>query len=105
MILEIEKNPTYIFKKSVWIGNKALGMSSWTSSLLPHLPFNQFYLYVDEASLEDRNSVEYLNEYFDKLFYRKYLGFCVSKRSDIEASFLHKIEGQNASQVERKIHS
>lgn len=105
MVLEIEKNPTSIFKQSVWIGNKTLGMSSWVSSLLPHLPFNQFYLYIDEASLEDRNSAEYLNEYFDKLFYKKYLGFCVSRRPDIDTSFLHNISSQNAFQVERKIHS
>ena len=72
MVVEIGKNPTRLFKQGVWIGNKTGGMSSWLNTILPHLPFNKFYLYVDQAALEQRVEVEYLNEYFKKLFYKNY---------------------------------
>ena len=72
MVVEIGKNPTHLFKQGVWIGNKTGGMSSWLNIILPHLSFNKFYLYVDQAALEQRVEVEYLNEYFKKLFYKNY---------------------------------
>lgn len=91
MVLEIGKTPTTIFDHSIWAGNKAGGMSSWVASLLPHLPFDKFYLYIDENNLENKNSIEYLNEYFDKLFYKNYLGFCMGSRNDIDPKFLHQV--------------
>ena len=49
LVVEISKAPTSIFKNSLWIGYRNGGMASWLSTLLPHLNFNKFCLYMDES--------------------------------------------------------
>ena len=105
MVVEIGKSPTTIFDRSIWAGNKAGGMSSWVTSLIPHLPYDKFYVYFDQDFLENKESVEYFNEYFDKLFYNKYLGFCIGSRSEINPNFLHKVSAITASDLPKKINS
>lgn len=105
MAVEIEKAPTCLFKKSVWAGNKAGGMSSWMSALLPHLPFTNFYLYMERGSLECEEEPEYLNEYFQKLFYKNYLGYCVGNRSEINPSFLYQVDWFPASKLPLRLSS
>lgn len=49
LVVEIGKAPTSLFKNSLWIGYRNGGMASWLSTLMPHLPFNRFCLYMDET--------------------------------------------------------
>lgn len=50
LTVEIGKEPTTLFKNSLWIGYRNGGMASWLSTLLPHLPHSKFCLYMDEDS-------------------------------------------------------
>jgi hypothetical protein len=48
--VEIEKQPTFLIKDSLWIGNRNGGMASWLSIFLSHLPHNKFCLFMNEDS-------------------------------------------------------
>ena len=62
LVVEISKAPTSLFKNSLWIGYRNGGMASWLSTLLPHLPFNKFCLYMDETEYSDSS---YMYPYYE----------------------------------------
>jgi hypothetical protein len=53
LTIEIEKQPTALLKNSLWIGHRNGGMASWLSTLIPHLPYCKFCLYMNENSYHD----------------------------------------------------
>ena len=105
MVIQLGKTPTVMFDQSFWAGHKPIGLSVWLSSVLPHLPFNKFYLYVDQNNQDSMDYIDYHNNFFDRLFYKNYLGFSIGNKANIASSYLHKVSKLSAEDLPKKINS
>ena len=59
MVVQINKNPDYIFKQGLWIGYRTSSMAGWLGSTLPHLAFKNFYLFMESGSGIDTSLLEH----------------------------------------------
>lgn len=75
------------------------GMSSWLSTCMYQLPYKNFYLYVDNSEIPDRETLEYYDTFYKRAFYKNYLGLCTGNRNEIPEQHLHEIRAITANNL------
>lgn len=104
LTVEISKDPKKVFNNSLWVGYRNGGMASWMSCLLPHLPHNEFCLFMDEDEYKKSEYMySYYSEYFSKLFHREFVGMCVYPRKSIQSTMMKEFKTVTATSLREQM--
>lgn len=105
MVVQINKNPDFVFKKGLWIGYRTSSMSGWLDSTIPHLPFKNFYLFKETGSGIDTSLLDHYDQYFSSYFSDTYKGTCLAKQKDIPSKYLTPLKKITTQQLVQRFNS